>query len=222
MVVARLGWSGFMSNSTPNFASDVMAGATPLNYGTTFSNIANANLIDLMLGRYPAALGEAFSLAILLGLIYLLVRRTIDWRVVVGYAGTFIALALTAGIIVNIKLPSVSFLKFTAYQILSGGFLFCCVFMITDPVTGPTTSPARFIFGAFGAMVAIFIRFFASAPEGVAYGILFANMIAPVLDYPQWASQKWKKWHWITLGSLCFVGLLVVILVFSLKEGFVA
>ena len=217
MLVVRAGWGG-----TSGFASSsfITAGGSAIANGTTFSNIADANFVDLLLGNVQGSLGETFHIAILIGLVYLLVTRTIDWRVVVSYAGTFLVLMLAAGIVVmaNIGLNPA---MFVLYQVLAGGFLFGLVYMITDPVTSPAGSPARFIYGAFGATIAVIIRLFMGT-EGVGYSILFANLAACVLDYPGWASARWKKWHIIALPAIVVVGLLAVVLVLCFKEGAIA
>ena len=223
MVIARLSWGGLMANSgLVFFGSDVTAGATALTYGSTYANMANVPFLDLLIGRIPASLGEGFNIAILLGLVYLLIRKTIDWRTFLSYFGTFVFLMMIAGIFVSVNTAGLAWHQFVSYEVLAGGFLFGAVYMITDPVTGPTSSPARVIFGVFGAMIAVFIRLFTSSPEGVGYSILFANMIAPVLDYPSWSSSKWKKWHIITLAVLAVIGIALMCATPAVKGGFKA
>lgn len=222
MVIVRAGWGSKLGVGESAFPDWVEAGGTHF-FGGSFSEIANVNLLDSFLGRAPGALGETFAIAILIGLVYLLVTKTIDWRVVVSFFGTFIVLMLAAGIVVQVKLPEsgVNAGKFLLYQLLSGGVLFGGVYMMTDPVTGPAGSPARYIYGAFGAIMVTFIRLFMHV-GGVGYSILFANLLACVLDYPQWTSSRWKKWHIITLPVMIVVALAAVILVLVFKEGAVA
>lgn len=230
MIVARLSWGGHMTNvssaamaTTDKWihADVISAGGTSLALDS-FSKIDGSLLSKMFLGQVPSSLGEGFKIAILIGLAYLLIRRTIDWRTFLSYAGTFVFLMFFASIFVSLKLGDYSYLYlFTAYEILAGGFLFGAVYMITDPVTGPVGRPGRVLFGAFGAIVAVFIRLFASAPEGVGYSILFANMIAPALDYPGYASATWKKRHFITLGAMLGVAVLIVCLTMNYKEGIV-
>lgn len=221
MVVVRMGWGGLAGNAPSAFPDFVQAGASSITMGNPFSGIADINLLDLFLGRYPGALGECFHIATLIGLIYLVVSQTLDWRVVVSYLGTFIVLMLTAGIVVGTKLENVNAGTFLVYQLLSGGLLFGAVFMMTDPVTGPVGSPARYLYGAFGAIVVSFIRLFLGV-GGVGFSILFANLFACVLDYPQWSSSRWKKWHVITLPVMIAVAIVAIVLVLCFKEGAVA
>ncbi len=221
-IVVRLFWGGYTGHPTSSYHASlpthIFSGGTALG-AESYSAINQISLLDMLLGKTSGALGEGFAITIIVGLIYLLVRHTIDWRTYLSYCLTFIVLMLIAGIIVQVKLGYVSMWRFLAYEILGGGFLFGSVFMITDPVTGPVGSPSRVIFGMFGATIAVFIRLFTASPEGVGYSILFANMIAPVLDYPSWSSSKWKRWHYISIASIAVVGILAVTLVLNFKEG---
>ena len=80
---------------------DAAAGATPLGTinGGLFNNINQYNLLDMFFGRIPGTLGEVYKITILIGLVYLLIRRSADYRIVVSYLGTFTFLSLIAAII---------------------------------------------------------------------------------------------------------------------------
>lgn len=190
---------------------DAASGATPL-AGVTDSGLINVvnnldvyNSFDMFFGRIPGTLGEVYKITIIIGLVYLLIRKSIDFRIVVSYLGTFTVLALVAGLSIFGKNPSVNPFKFTLYQLLSGGLLFGAVFMLTDPITSPINAPSRIMYGMIAAISTIFIRMFAALPEGVGFSILIANMLAPVLDHYEWSSSRytWKK--------LLAMGLLIVI-----------
>ena len=176
---------------------DTVAGATPLGLtnGGMLSEIGQYSLLDMLIGRIPGTLGEVYKITILIGLVYLLIRRSADYRIVVSYLGTFTLLAFIAGLSVFALNSSVNPFIFTAYYLLSGGVLFGGVFMLTDPVTSPINPPSRYLYGIIAAVVTIFIRLFAALPEGVGFSILIANMIAVVLDHYEWSSSKytWKK-----------------------------
>ncbi|MCR4910968.1 MAG: RnfABCDGE type electron transport complex subunit D [Bacilli bacterium] len=186
---------------------DVAAGATPLGWvnGGELASINNYSLLDMFLGRIPGALGEVYKITILIGLVYLLIRRSADFRIVVSYLGTFILLTLVAGLSVYGLNSDVNPFHFLAYHLLSGGVLFGATFMLTDPVTSPINSPSRIIYGMVAAVATVFIRLFAALPEGVGFSILIANMVAVVLDHYEWSNPRytWKKF----LG----MGLLIVI-----------
>ena len=176
---------------------DTVAGATPLGLTNSgmLSNISQYSLVDMLIGRIPGTLGEVYKITILIGLVYLLIRRSVDYRIVVSYLGTFTLLILIADLSVFALNNDVNPLVFTAYNLLSGGVLFGGVFMLTDPVTSPINPPSRYLYGIIAAVVTVFIRLFAALPEGVGFSILIANMLAVVLDHYEWSSSKysWKK-----------------------------
>lgn len=168
-------------------------------------NMNNANLLDMFLGRMYGTLGEVYAITILIGAIYLLIRRSADFRVMLTYIGSFAFFALIAGVSFFAVDGSTNPFIFMLFSLLSGGILFGGVFMLTDPVTSPINSPSRIIYALVAAVATIFIRLFAALPEGVGFSILIANMVAVVLDHYEWSSSRytWKK--------LLAMGLLVVI-----------
>ena len=196
---------------------DVAAGATPLGLinGGGLSNITQYPLLDLFLGRIPGTLGEVYKITILIGLVYLLIRRSIDFRIVASYLGTFTVLALIAGLSIYNLDNSVNPFTFTLYSLLSGGVLFGATFMLTDPVTSPINSPSRIIYGMIAAVVTIFIRLFAALPEGVGFSILIANMIACVLDHYEWSNPRYTWKNILAMSLIVVISGLVVFLVLS-------
>ncbi len=172
---------------------DVVAGATPLSAlsGMGFTNaIFSYPIKDLFFGFIPGAMGEVSVIPILIGLAYLLIRRTADYRIVVSTLFTFIVLIALIGLSIYPE----NWFNFVLYNLLSGGLLFGVTFMATDPVTAPVTKPGRWIYGLLIATFAVLIRAFGSYPEGVAFALLFANVFVPLIDYPSWAKNKytWK------------------------------
>ncbi|MBO6280422.1 MAG: RnfABCDGE type electron transport complex subunit D [Bacilli bacterium] len=193
---------------------DVASGATPLGLLSegAFSNITQYPLLDLFLGRIPGTLGEVYKITIIIGLIYLLIRRSIDYRIVVSYLGTFVILMLIAGLSIFGLNNNVNPFEFLAYNLLSGGLLFGATFMLTDPVTSPINPPSRYLYGMIAAVITVFIRLFAALPEGVGYSILLANMVACVLDHYEWSSPRytWKKF--LAMGLIIIISGLVTFL----------
>ena len=190
---------------------DAVAGGTPLEQlGENLANINNYSLSDLFLGFIPGSMGEVSALLIILGAVYLLLRKSADWRPVVSMIATFMFVMLMTGFCI----PEVNSFKFMLYQTLAGGLLFGAVFMITDPVTSPTTGPGRFTYGILVAILAAFIRILGAYPEGVAFAILLGNMLVPVIDYYKWQSNKitYKHiilWALLIIGSTIIIGLAV-------------
>jgi Na+-translocating ferredoxin:NAD+ oxidoreductase subunit D len=102
------------------------------------------------------------------------------------------------------------------FHVVSGGAMYAAVFMITDPVTTPTSSVGRILFAIGVAIFVVIIRIKANLPEGVVYGILFMNMLTPLLDQitDGWVYKEMKK-YMIQIGSLFAVGLAVILLIAS-------
>ena len=194
---------------------DTYSGATPLGMMSEglYNNINQYQLLDLFLGRVPGTLGEVYKITLIIGLIYLLIRRSADFRIVVSYLGTFIFLSLIAGLsMVGLNNNANPFM-FMLYQLLSGGVLFGATFMLTDPVTSPINAPSRIIYGMVAAVFTILIRLFAALPEGVGFSILIANMVAVVLDHYEWSNPRytWKKI--LAMGLLVVISALIIFLV---------
>lgn len=139
---------------------------------------------SLALGLYPGALGETFTVLILLVGIVLIIRDVIDWRVPVVYLGTILVMsaiiALFAGLDSYHGIPAI--IWYPLIQILTGGVVFGGVFMLTDPVTSPTSASGRTLFAMGAAILTVLIRLCANLPEGCLYSILLMNMFTPLIE----------------------------------------
>ncbi len=132
----------------------------------------------------PGSLGEVSGLLILVGALYMFLRKSFDIFVPLTYVGTVFLLALSVMFVTDADI------WFPLTHVLAGGLLFGAVFMATDPITIPTTRPGRIYF-AFGLGVVTFIiRMFGNLPEGVVFAILIMNMFVPAIDYHKWAKNK--------------------------------
>lgn len=191
---------------------DAVAGATPLGQLNAGTFSFDYSLFDLFFGRIPGTLGEVYKITILIGLVYLLVRRSADFRIVASYLGTFLFLTLIAGLSLYGLNNAINPWYFTLYSLLSGGVLFGATFMLTDPVTSPINSPSRIMYGMVAAIATVFIRLFAALPEGVGFSILIANMVACVLDHYEWSNPRytWKKF--VAMGCLVVIPGLITFL----------
>lgn len=189
---------------------DLVAGGTVLSSlrtGLAFPEILTSySVLDMFIGFIPGTMGEISALAILLGGVYLLIRRSADYRVVLSSLLTFIFLIVLAGL----KLHPGHVLDFTLVHLFSGGLMFGFIFMVTDPVTSPVTKFGRVFYGALVAVVVVLIRLFGSYPEGVAFAILFMNMFVPLIDYPTFKMNKARWPHFVTLSVLMVIFGLVV------------
>ncbi|MDO4547865.1 MAG: RnfABCDGE type electron transport complex subunit D [Clostridia bacterium] len=141
---------------------DAVTAATPLKTGM-------ASMSDLFMGNIPGCIGEVSKLMILIGLAYLLITKTVSWRIPVVMVASAALFSWILG-------------KDVAYAVLSGGLLFGAVFMATDYVTCPMTGIGQIIF-AFGAgMLVALIRSAGMYPEGVTFAILIMNIVTPLID----------------------------------------
>ena len=141
---------------------DAITSATPL--VAPVSDIRN-----LLLGNIAGAIGETCKIAILLGLVYLLIRGVIRWQIPVCMLGTVALMSWILG-------------KDPLTAVLSGGVLFGAVFMATDYVTTPMLKVGQAIFGVGAGILVVLIRNYGNYPEGVTYAILIMNIVTPLLD----------------------------------------
>ena len=166
---------------------DAVTGATPLALikeglaqGQTVEQILSANpdltYGQMLFARAGGSAGEASALAIILGFVYLLIRRVIRPHIPVTIVLT---IAVMTGIFWLID-PS----QYTdpLFNILTGGVLLGSVFMATDYVTSPMTAKGMVIYGIGIGIITVLIRFFGSYPEGVSFAILIMNSIVPLLN----------------------------------------
>lgn len=157
----------------PGVPADAVTGATPLMLA---KNGTLTTLWDLFIGQTSGCVGETSILAILIGGLILVSMRVASLRTILGCLLSFSVL----GAIMHWVAPArVNPLPF---NLLSGGFLFGAVFMATDPVTGPVTGAAKWVYGAIIGGVTILIRSFSGYVEGVMFAILLGNICAPLLD----------------------------------------
>ncbi len=143
-------------------AFDAVTQATPLITMRSFD-------WSLVWGNVGGSIGETSVIAILLGGVFLLYRRHIDWRIPTGYVVSAFLVALIWGLD-----PWMA--------ITAGGLLFAAIFMATDMVTSPVTPLGRVLFGCGCGILTIFLRRFTSFPEGVTFAILTMNAVVPLLD----------------------------------------
>ena len=155
-------WPAYLTTHiAANGFADVVTSATPLSTG--------APALNLLLGNVPGAIGETSKIAILVGLAYLLITKTIRWEIPV-----FVVLSTMATSWILGGDPVMS--------ILTGGVLFGAVFMATDYVTSPMNRWAQIVYAIGIGIIIVIIRNFGDYPEGVTYAILLMNIAAPLLD----------------------------------------
>ncbi len=159
--------------------SEILTGATPLVSVLDSSEYNNSfhTVLDMFIGNEAGVIGEVSVLFILIGFVYLLIRKVISWHIPVAFIGTVAVLTFL--------LPDSGFEQFdivyTLSHLCSGGLMLGAVFMATDYVTCPITSKGRLIFGAGCGVLTVVIRYFAGT-EGVSYAILAMNLLVYYID----------------------------------------
>ena len=166
----------------PQIRPDVTSAATPMaimKEGTeeAFTTLmSNYSIGDMFLGKVGGSLGEVSALCLLVGGVYLLIRKVISWQIPVAYIGTVAILTLIAA-------PAgIDNVQYMLYNVFGGGLMLCAIFMATDYATSPVTKPGQLIFGLGCGLLTCFIRRFGSYPEGVCYSILIMNCTTWLLD----------------------------------------
>ena len=155
---------------------DGVTTATPLGIMKEATGQALPSLSELFLGSVSGSIGETSALAILLGGIYLLYRRHIDWRIPGSFLGTVFLLMSITGVIKG------QGLWYPFFHLFAGGLFLGAFFMATDWVTTPVTKVGRIIFGIGCGSLVVLIRLKGGYPEGVAYSILLMNLVTPLID----------------------------------------
>ena len=131
------------------------------------------SLLNMFLGLHGGSFGEVCSVALIIGGIYLVVRKVISPVIPLCYIGTVAVLMLIAG---------KGNLEFVAYQILGGGLLLGAIFMATDYTTSPVSFKGKIIFAVGCGIVTTVIRLFGSLPEGVSFSIILMNLLVPHIE----------------------------------------
>lgn len=190
---------------------DGLAGATPLsnlttlNYFGTYEEIVGnyGTLFNFFSGTIPGAIGEVSKLLILIAFIYLVITKTIKWRIPVTYVATVFIMTLVIGSKIDVGA------WYPLFHVLSGGLLFGAVFMATDPVTSPVTLVGQTFYGISLGILTVSLRFLTPYPEGVMTSILFMNMLVPLFD----KIGVYFKYNFKRIWLLLLTYLLIIVLV---------
>lgn len=166
---------------------DGLTAATPL--GLMKFSGQETPLAKLLLGNTAGCFGETSGLLILLGGLFLMLRRSLDWRITISIV---LSTAVFSGLLhlVQARYPD------PLVSVFSGGLLFGAVFMATDPVTSPVTPKGAWIYGTGIGLLTMLIRTFGGFPEGVMYAILLMNAATPWIEHytqPRPFGRRWPS-----------------------------
>ena len=161
-----------------HMTSDAVSMATPMTflYSGEPMPLCMSNFWCLFLGIRPGCLGEISALCLLVGGIYLMIRKIINWRIPVSFIGTVCLLNLIFGH------EGYSNFDWMMYNLFAGSLFLGAIFMATDYVTSPVTLPGQLLYGAGCGCITVLIRYFGSFPEGVSYAILIMNLCVWPID----------------------------------------
>ncbi|MBT8189260.1 MAG: RnfABCDGE type electron transport complex subunit D, partial [Bacteroidia bacterium] len=153
---------------------DVVSGATPL-AAFKFDKITTETNA-LALGLISGSTGETCAALIILGGLYLIAKKMMNWRIPVSILVSVFVISGVLYIIDSQAYPSPMLMLF------SGGLMLGAIFMATDMVSSPLTPKGVWIYGAIIGLLVVVIRIWGGLPEGVMYAILLANALSPHID----------------------------------------
>ena len=153
--------------------AELTSSATPLEFLNKGVGTEGApSLLTLLLGNHGGSIGETCAIALIIGYIYLVVRKVIKWYVPFAFIATvFVCYLVFTGNVV-----------YSLSHVLAGGLLLGAIFMATDYVTTPVNNLGRIVFCIGCGLITFYIRQFGAFPEGVSISILFMNLFTPIIE----------------------------------------
>ena len=153
---------------------DGVSSATPLHH-MVMPALPEESILDMFLGNCPGSIGELSALALIIGGIYLVVRKVISPRIPLAYIGTVAVLTLVFS---KTEAP----VAWMLYSLFSGGLMLGAIFMATDYATSPVTAKGQIVYGIGCGVLTVIFRYFGLYPEGVTYAILLMNACVWVIE----------------------------------------
>lgn len=155
--------------------ADMVSGATPL---ASLADGANVDLMKLFLGLHGGTIGEVSALAILIGGLYLIVKKVISVRIPLSYILSTVVFIAAIRLIMGDDISA----NYLLGEVLSGGLLVGAFFMATDYVTSPITPKGQIIYGIVLGLATALFRVVGASAEGVSYAIIICNLLVPVIE----------------------------------------
>lgn len=168
-----ISFAGYMNNFTSKMSVDAYTSATPL---IMLKNGNEVNLLDMLFGYIPGTIGEISAICLLLGAIYLAVKKIIDLRIPLLYIFSFVIFIMIFG---QGKSTNVNYIL---GEILGGGLIFGAFFMATDYATSPITPLGKVLYGILLGILTGVFRLFGKSGESVSYVILISNLLVPLIE----------------------------------------
>lgn len=158
------------ANQMSAFKLDGVSGATPL---SVLKNGGSVDVAAMFVGRIPGTIGEVSVIALLIGAVYLLVKKVISIRIPAAYLISFAVFVFIFGQ----HDPA-----YVLAHLCGGGLIFGAFFMATDYVTSPITPNGQILFGILLGVLTGLFRLFGGSAEGVSYAIIISNLLVPLIE----------------------------------------
>ena len=155
-----------------NFAFDGMTSSTPLAILKTGESF---DLFKMFIGNISGTIGETSTVALLIGVVYLLIKGVIKLTIPMTYIITFSIFTLLFS-------PCSFDFYYLACELCGGGLILGAFFMATDYVTSPMDQKGQIIYGVLLGVLTGLFRFFGTSTEGVSYAIIISNLLVPLID----------------------------------------
>lgn len=171
---SKMSAGAFADTNIIGWGADVTTGATPMGLVSLEGVKEGApTLLEMFLGTTSGCIGEVSCAALLLGGIYLIIRKVISPIIPCVYIGT---------VAVFVFLATGFDWYTTLYEVLGGGLFLGAIFMATDYTTSPITKKGKYIFAFCAALICCVIRLWGSLPEGVSFSIILMNIFVPYIE----------------------------------------
>ena len=165
------------------------------------------DLGELLFGNHVGiGIGVTCSVLLLILLAYYVVTKVVDWKISLTYLATCALMSLvvlsTAGAKISLNMD---IFQVTLCHLLAGGILFASVFLLPDDSSSPTTRESKILYAVIAGIFTMAVRFIGDYGDGVVFGVLLANMLAPLL------SSSFKRSNW--KNTIITVAVAVVLVV---------
>jgi len=180
--VVKEGIKSVSENDLSNAANDALSGATdsvteyvPKTLADIMSNDI-PSMLNMFIGNMGGSMGEIAAGALLLGFVYLLIRKVITWHIPISI---ILTTAIFTGILWIVN-PETN--ANPVFHLLTGGLLLGAIFMATDYATSPMSRTGMLIYGVGIGAITVVIRVYGAYPEGMSFAILIMNAFVPLIN----------------------------------------
>ena len=167
-----ISFASLMNDYNSKLSIDAYSSATPLKI---LKNGQEVNILDMIFGFRPGTIGEISIICLMLGAIYLLVKKIIDYRIPFTYLLTFT-------IFIMLFSDKTNNSNYILGELFGGGLIFGAFFMATDYVTAPITQLGKILYGILLGILTGIFRLYGKTPESVSYVIIISNLLVPLLE----------------------------------------